>query len=219
MYIDRRRLAIIFVFFFIMLFIYACTPTIYDIPVEQWNKLNEAQRQATIEGYNERMRLREIEHQREAQRKAQEEEIRAREARRQEQLRQEHVAAIYMGEAGQIGDLLRVTLQGGQMLIGNRHRQYQPISFKIANGEIKKIEIVNAEGGSYANREEMQVLYQDGTLIFDDDPYTKKSFRIVYDHGWKMGKTYGSVSTESKLRLRNVQISIEIIPHLRKTRP
>jgi len=216
---DRRGLAIIFVFFFIILFIYACTPTIYDIPVEQWNKLSSVQQQATIEGYNERMRLREIEHQREAQHKVQEEEIRAREARRQEQIRQEQVAAIYMGEAGQIGDLLRVTLQGGQMLIGNRHRQYQPISFKIANGEIKKIKILSGEDRYYENGEEMQVLYQDGTLIFDDDPHTRKSFRIVYDHGWKMGKTYGSVSTESKLRLRNVQISIEIIPHLRKTRP
>ncbi|RPH52422.1 MAG: hypothetical protein EHM85_02880 [Desulfobacteraceae bacterium] len=216
---NIKRLFIIFLFCFIMLFISACTPTIYDIPVDQWNKLTEAQQQATIDGYNKRMRLREIERQKEAQRRAREEEIRALEAHRQEQLCQERVAAIYMGEAGQIGDLLRVTLQGGQMLIGNRHRQYQPISFKIANGETKKIEIINVEGRNYDNGEEMQVLYQDGTLIFDDDPYTRKPFRIIYDHGWKSGKTYSPVSTESKLRLRNVQIFIEIIPHLRKTRP
>jgi hypothetical protein len=112
--------------------------------------------------------------------------------------------------------LIRVTIQGGEMKIDGKHRRYQPVSFKIANGEIKKIEIVNSENKFFPRTEDLIVGYQDGTLLIDiGNRSSKKAFHIVYEKEWKKGKVYVPVNTESRLKFHNVQISIEIIPHLK----
>ena len=195
-----------------------CATSIYGVSEDQWNKMTGAQRQATIEGYNERERLREVERQKETEREARESEVRAAEARRQEELREERVDAIYRGEAGQYGDLIRVTIQGGEMKIAGRHRYYQPVSFKIADGEAKKVQVIHGEG-KYGTYDYLHALYQDGALYLDTyDSDVRGAQRIVYDHGWKTGKTYTGINTDRNLKFRNVQIVVEIIPHLRKNR-
>jgi hypothetical protein len=40
----------------------ACTPMMYGVPLEQWDKLSEAQKLETIKGYNERQLLRQQEY-------------------------------------------------------------------------------------------------------------------------------------------------------------
>jgi hypothetical protein len=134
----------------------------------------------------------------------------------QERVGKEHIEAIYRGEAGQDGDLLRVTIQGGEMWIGGTHRQYQPVSFKIASGQMKKVEIVNAEDKHYTRTEELEVIYQDGALQIDpDDLLLNETMNIAYDDDWKNGMTYKAVNTEGRLKMRNAEIYIEIIPYLR----
>lgn len=195
-----------------------CATTIYGIPEDQWDKMTGEQKQAAMEGYNEQERLREIERQKEAEREAREAEVRATEARRQDEVRKERIEAIYRGEAGQYGDLIRVTIQGGEMKIARRHRNYHPVSFKIADSETKKVQVVHDEG-KYGTNDELHVLYQEGILYLDTyESDVRGAQRLVYDHDWKRGKTYAVVNSNNRLRIRNAQILIEIIPHLRKSR-
>jgi hypothetical protein len=134
----------------------------------------------------------------------------------QEKISREDIEAIYRGEAGQYGDLLRVTVQGGEMRIDGTHRHYEPVTFKIARSQIKNVEIVNTEDKHYTRAEELKVIYQDGTLLFDpDDLPLKETLRFVYDKDWIKGVTYKTINTEGRLKLRNAEIYIEIIPHLR----
>jgi len=212
------RLTSAFLLFILIAGIMACAATMYGVPEDQWNRMTDSERQAAVERYNERMRLREIERQREAEREAREAEIRAAEARRQEMLRHERIEAIYRGEAGQYGDLIRVTIQGGEVRIARRHRNYHPVSFKIADGERKKVQVIHDEG-KYGTYEDLEVLYADGVLYIDTyDTDTRGSLRIVYEPKWKAGTSYGPFRTESKLQFRNVQVAVEIIPHLHKKR-
>lgn len=66
------------------------------------------------------------------------------------------------------------------MEIEGRHRRYQPISFSIVNGEMKKIPIVNNEERYRERKGEIQVIYHDGNILFDDDPYYRNPLKIVY---------------------------------------
>lgn len=193
--------------------LFACAARIYGVPEEQWKQMNDAQRQAAIEEYNERERLREIERQRQAQIEAAEAERRAEEERRMQAEQREQIAAIYRGEAGQYGDLLRVTIQGGEIRIAGRHSAFQPVSFKIASGEIKKVDIIS-EGRAFTEREELLVGYKEGILLVDGN--NREATRIVYDQGWKVGKKY-RVNTSGWRELHNVNIDIEIIPHVKRS--
>jgi hypothetical protein len=192
----------------------ACSTTMYGVPEDQWNKMTDMQKQTAIEGYNERQRLREIERQKEAERDAREARVRAEEGRQREEIRKKRIEAIYRGVEGQYGDLIRVSIQGGEMRIAGRRRDYQPVSFKIADGELKTIRVIQGEGryGTYAD---LNVLYQDGVLYLDTyGSDVRGALRIVYARGWEKGKTYPGVNSESRLEFRNIRIFVEIIPRL-----
>lgn len=192
-----------------------CTPYIYGVPQPQWDHMTESQREEAIRGHNERERIREQARQAEAVRQAREAERRAAELKRQEALQQQRVAGIYAGTAGQIGDLIQVTISGGQMRVIWGHQNYQPIAFRIANGETRRVEVV-AVSSRYVkpDRAELLVRYQDGLLLIDgaDDSWDR-AVRLPVDPSWRHG---GSrvVTTKSNLDLRNVTIGVKVVPHL-----
>jgi hypothetical protein len=213
-----RYLQVVFLCFCVLAGFSACAKTIYGVPEDYWNKMTEEQKQTAIEGYNERERLREIERQRDVDRMARDAEMQAIELRRQEQMLEERVDAIYRGESGQYGDLIRVTIRGGEIRIAGRHRNYHPISFKIADGETKKVRVIHDEG-KYGTYEDLHIFYRDGVLYLDTyESDVRGALRLVYDHTWKSGQKYIGMHSDGRLRIRNAQVLIEIIPHLRGKR-
>ncbi|MDD2899031.1 MAG: hypothetical protein PHI31_09995 [Desulfuromonadaceae bacterium] len=194
-----------------------CTPYIYGVPQPQWDQMTSGQRDEAIRGYNERERFREKARQEEAARQAREAEIRVAEARRQDELIRQRVEGIYAGTAGQFGDLIQVTLSVGQMMISWGYQNYQPVAFKIANGETRKIDVV-AISSYYVKPDhtELFVRYQDGMLLIDGtDSSWDRAARLLFDQSWRHG-AQTSINSKSRLDLKNVRVGIKIIPHLKQ---
>jgi predicted Fe-S protein YdhL (DUF1289 family) len=184
-----------------------CTRTIYGVPEETWNTMSEAERLEAIRTHKERQV---------AYQKAQAERARLRaiELKKQKALatqeaskRRKRVEAIYRG-LGDYGDLLRVTMRGGKVKISGKKRQYDPIGFKIADGETKSASVVS--GNRRAN---LQVSYLDGTLTVDEYRYGSRieGVRLVYEQAWGSGKTYADLSSDGPLRMRGVDVYVEIV--------
>jgi hypothetical protein len=206
-----------FLIFFLALFaINACTPMIYGVPEAQWNQMTSAQRQAAIEGYNERAKIREqrrLAESRRAAEKAKEDRIRAEiEARRE----RERIAAIYAGRAGRTGDLLQVSIRGGRIKFGGRHREYWPVSFRIAIGDRKPITFRNRD--KHGPRSvTVWVEYRDGTFIFDAGPArhdSRYARKIRYKSVWHRGITYAplSLGRHSVSEAEHISITIRALP-------
>lgn len=192
-----------------------CTQMMYGIPEQEFVKLSEEQKIATINGYNEREKIREQTRAIAAERRAKEQAEKAEEQRRQKEIVQKRIDAIYAGEAGNLGDLVRVSIQGGDMLFGKRRRPFQPVSFKIANGETRSIETVSNDK-KYNDTVELTVSYREGVLFIDEVSYRADlATRIVYDSTWKKGNSY-SINTRGNRELHNVRINVEVIPPLRR---
>jgi len=190
-----------------------CAPYRFGVPEEEWLAMNPAQQQETMRAYNEQERLREIARIREEERRSREEALRATEERRREESARRQIERIYRGEAGQYGDLLRVTIRDAAVQIGDRELELEPVSFKIASGETKTIDITVPKGKHREERRQLLVTYQDGTLLLDEDGKRKKrGSRIVYEPSWKRGASY-TVSTDGNTRLKHADVLVEIIPH------
>jgi hypothetical protein len=210
------RTAAFLICFLALFTISACAPVIYGVPEEQWNQMTPAQRQAAIEGYNERAKIREqrrLAESRRAAEKAKEDRIRTEiEARRE----RKRIAAIYARRAGRTGDLLQVSIRGGRIKFGGKHRKYWPISFRIAIGDRKPITFRNRE--KHGPRSvTVLVEYRHGIFIFDAGParhnfrYAKK---IKYKSIWRRGVTYSplSLGRHSVSRAEHISITIRALP-------
>ena len=143
--------------------------------------------------------------------------MKAAEALRREETMHQRVEGIYAGTSGQLGDLIQVTISGGQMLVEWKYQNYQPIAFKIANGETRKVDVVAVPYSYYVapGHSELLVKYQDGMLLIDGNESTwDRAARVLYEKSWQHGGG-ATVNTKSKLDLKNVHVWIKVIPHLR----
>ncbi|MHB1398418.1 MAG: hypothetical protein ACYDAI_11695 [Trichloromonadaceae bacterium] len=196
----------------VFLMVSGCSSHIYGVPEKAWQTLTSEQKTETIRGYNERQLLEQKARvHREEQRAAQarvDAELELDRARRQA----EQVGAIYRNEAGQYGDLIRVSVSGGTMAIGGKPRIFQGMSFKIADGESKEITVWSDERKN-PRQGVLLVSYLDGVLLVDDSPRRNRhAARIIYDPAWKSGRTYLQVHSSGPMQLQGVQVAIEIIP-------
>jgi len=185
-----------------------CTATIYGVPQERWDTMGEQERVAAMESYQARQavlrqqreeRARQLALERERQRAIEAEEA------RQRQLR---VDAIYRGE-GVYGDLLRVILRDGRLKFHGAHRPYQPVAFKIAAGETKRVEVIDLGG----RKTTMVASYDGSTLLLDDSPGARRSpaTRLVFDDLWEAGKTYPNLIAKGPLELRGVNVTVRVL--------
>ena len=185
-----------------------CTATIYGVPQERWDTMGEQERVAAMEAYQARQavlrqqreeRARQLALERERQRAIESEEARQ---------RQLQVEAVYRGE-GVYGDLLRVTLRDGRLKFHGAHRLYQPVAFKIAAGEIKRVEVVDLRG----RKTTMVASYDGSTLLLDDSPGARRSpaTRLVFDELWEVGKTYPNLIAKGPLELRGVNVTVKVL--------
>lgn len=199
----------------VLLSLLGCGKYLYGVPEEEWKKLSDDQRLATISGYNERERLREQTRASEAARRNLELAQKAEAERHRQELERRRIEAIYAGEAGNLGDLIRVSLQGGDMLIGGRRRPFHPLTMRLASGESRRIEVMSNDD-TYSSRVDIILSYRDGLLLIDEAEFRPDlAVRLVYDSAWKKGGSY-IINSRGNRELRNVRVNVEVIPHLRR---
>jgi hypothetical protein len=200
----------------VLFMICACTHMIYGVPEEQWNQMTPAQRQTAIEGYNERARIQEqrrLAESRRAAERAEQDRIRA---ELEAQHERERISAIYAGRAGRTGDLLQVSIRGGRIKFGNKHREYRPVSFRIATGDRKPVIFRNRENQGHQSVT-VWVEYRDGNFIFDAGP-SRRDYRyarkITYKPVWRRGITFSplSLGRHSVSEAENISITIQALP-------
>jgi hypothetical protein len=185
-----------------------CTTTIYGVPQERWDVMSEPERIAAMDAYKARQAaIQERMREQARQRALAEEERLAREAE-EARLQQLEIDAIYRGE-GAYGDLLRVTLYDGMLKFYGAHQPFRPVSFKLAAGEAKEIEVVSQRG----KRATLLVSYDGGNLLLDDTPRSHRSLAtsLVYDDDWSRGKAYPNLYGKGPLELHGVSASVEIV--------
>lgn len=179
----------------------ACVaPGRFGVPEEEWARLTEAQRTEVIRGYNERELLREEGRLRDAERRAIEARAKAEREQAQERQRLERIEAIRRGEAGQWGDLIRVSLQNGEMQLSGKHRPYAPISLTLADGETRTVDIISDESRHTTYRGQLQISYVDGRLTLD-------GAHLVIDPSWRNGRRY-VLDSKGGLNLRGVEAMV-----------
>jgi hypothetical protein len=194
----------------ILIAITACTPMIYGVPQERWDLMTEKERIVAMETYKERQ----IANQMAAAERAR---IRAeQDAARQAQLdaemlrRQERVDLIYRGKAGTYGDLIKVTLYDGKIRLNGKKRGYSPVTFNIADGEVKSVPIYYSKG----RKAELFVFYENRHLWIDTDRYgknTRRAGHLVYNKGWASGVTYTEINSHGSRDVRGVKIDIDVV--------
>lgn len=195
----------------VLLLIAACTPYMYGVPQESWDRMSEAERVEAMRVYqHEQQEQRRIaeEQRRVAEERArrqafEREQERARQAA-QERARLERIEALHQGR-GAYGELIRVRLQGGRIKIGDRHHHYQPLTFTIADSETVKIPVADSQGRAV----ELTASYTGGALIIE-------GLRFPYDRRWGRGALYADTGTAGPLALQGVDVFVEV--HDRSTR-
>jgi len=200
----------------LVVFLAACTPYMYGVPQESWDRMSEPERieamrvyereqQARRQAAEERARRQAIEEQ--ARRQAAEERARhealerQREQARQaalERERRERVERIHRGD-GAYGELVRVRLQGGKLRIADRFYRYEPLTFAIAEGEARRFPVVELQGRIL----DLDVSYVGGAL-------TVEGVRFSYDRSWGRGRVYPNVDSGGAMQLRNVDVFVEV---------
>lgn len=197
------------VVFLMSINLFSCTPTIYGVSQDNWHTLSESERQQAIKHYQEIEILRE-------KRRIEESKIElAKEKHRQLKLeaRQHYVDKVYTGEAGVRGDLLRVTIFGGQVEMNGKHRHYSPVSLKIVDGEQKTVTFHHPEKRRY--KTEIKITYIDGLLTFDEHQGRKRnySYPIAYEPKWRKGAQYNNInlSKRSHSHAKNISIIIDAV--------
>lgn len=182
-------------------FLAACTQYMYGVPQETWDRMSEPERIEAIRVYEQEQRERRQAEEERARRQAVE---RERERARQaalERERQERIEAIHRGE-GAFGELIRVRLQGGEIKVGDRHHHYEPLTFTIADGETRRIAVVDHKGRAV----DLNVTYAGGALAFE-------GLSFPYDRRWARGELYTDTGTSGPLALRGVDVFIQVHDH------
>lgn len=185
----------------VSLLISACTPYMYGVPQETWDRMSEAERIEAIRVYESEQRARRQAAEERARRQALE---RERERARQaalERERRERIEAIHRGQ-GAYGELIRVRLQGGRIKIGGRHHHYEPLTFTIADGETRNIAVADERGREV----DLAVTYAGGSLVVE-------GLRFPYERSWGRGRLYPGTSTAGALELRGVDVYVEVHDH------
>lgn len=189
--------------------IFSCTPSIYGVSKNNWDILSPSERQQVIAHHQEMETLRE-------QRRTEEAKIALEKEKYLQQeleVRQQQADKIYAGQSGIQGDLLRVTIFGGQVLMRGKHRRYSPVSLRIADGEQKTVLFHHPEKRRYQT--DIIIKYYDGLLTFDDAQGQEEnySYPIAYIPEWRKGKQYSNISLNkrSHSEARNINIVVDAI--------
>jgi hypothetical protein len=192
----------------LMMILSACTPRIYGVPEDRWETMSRQERVAAMEAYKARQEALRQQREERARLRAMEKEAQLAREAEEDRRRQMRVDAIYRGE-GLYGELLRVTLEGGMLQFHGVHKPFHPVSFRIAAGEIKDVEVVSVPG----RKARMAVSYDGGNLLLDETPKSRHSnaIRLPYEDSWETGATYPHLVAKGPLEIRGVDVTVQVI--------
>jgi hypothetical protein len=203
-------------FLALLIFLVACTPYMYGVPQESWDRMSEPERIQAMQVYEREQQARRQATEQRAQREAIEEQARRQAAEERarheavereraqarqaalERERHERIEAIHRGQ-GALGELIRVRLQGGMIRIGEHYHRYEPLTFTIADGETRKFGMADSQGREV-----------DLTATYANGAFSLEGGRFPYDHSWGRGRLYTSTGISGAHELRDVDVFIEI---------
>lgn len=188
----------------------ACAPTIYGVNEDQWNDLSSSERGLAIKHY-QKMELLYEQSRIEGKKLALEKE---KQHTLMMEAQQKHADKIYTGEAGIRGDLLRVTIRGGEVYMNGKHRRYNPLSIQIADGEQKILRFQHPKRSTYQT--DIGIKYSNGILRFDAGSKYSKSYHydFVYEPSWRYGKRYKNITLNkrSHSRAKHIEVIVDAVP-------
>lgn len=198
-----------------LFFLGACTPHIFGVPEEQWAQMTLEQRNVAMEAYNEQKKINAERRLVESRRAAEE----AKKARIQAELDSKRenyrLDVTHPRPTWRYGDMIRVTVDNGEMNFNGKYREYQPISFTIARGQRKAL-LFRRTGRKSHNGILVWVEYRNKSLYFDVGKrgrHSDHAQRINYGRRWKSGKRYKHLllGPHTASQGRNLSIGIRII--------
>lgn len=152
---------------------------------QQWDGLSPAQQadfQAKQYAINEQRRQQEEAQQREQLR------LEAEQARIQHELIQQRYSAA------RYGDIVHVVITGGHLRYAGKQYPYEPVSFDLVKGEIKRVKFYGRGMNTIATEYTVR-LAEDGNTIYFDDSFRKRV--VLVNENWDSGQSYRPNGTEN----------------------
>jgi hypothetical protein len=116
-----------------------------------------------------------------------EERARAEQERAQERARAEQERLAFAYRHARYGDIITVSVQGGEIAFNGKRHPYEPIAFELIRGECKEVQFARL-GSPHQTTSIIMRLAEDGNTFYFDAP-ARKHIVIVND-GWEQGRTY-----------------------------
>ena len=192
-------------FLALLIFLVACTPYMYGVPQDTWDRMSEPERIQAMQVYEREQQARRQAAEKRAQRQAIEDQARRKTAEERaqheaqereraqarhaamERERHERIEAIHRGQ-GAHGELIRVRLQGGKIRIGEHYHRYEPLTFTIADGETMKFGVADSHGREV----DLTATYANGAFLLEGG-------RFPYDRSWGRGRLYAAPASQGHM--------------------
>ncbi len=206
----------------------ACVPYMYGVPEEEWIRMSPEQRQVTMDAYNAQQKIEAAQRLEEAKRAAEEARLARLQAERDAQNRYHYNDTRYPPpppgaytrheptRPWRSRNMIRVTVEDGEMRFRGKHREYQPVTFTIAEGERRAL-IFRRTGRKSHHQIKVLVEYRDDDFYFDIGKrgiHSPNTQRVAYRSSrWKTGKKFRHISLGpgSVSNADNISISIKLL--------
>ena len=193
----------------------SCAPHVFGVPEEQWARMTTEQRNVAMEAYYRQQKINAERRLAESRRAAEEAKMARIRAERDAELEPHHPQVTPLPSSWRYGDLIRVTVDGGEMNFDGRYREYQPLSFTIFRGQRKAL-VFRRTGRKAHLALTVWVEYRNNTFYFDIGKrgrHREHAKQINYRGRWKTGKKFKHLSLDSHTasKARNISIAIKML--------
>ena len=131
----------------------------------------------------------------EERRQKREAEERARQAAAEAKAAEERQRVEMAYARARYGDVVTVTVEGGQMAISGKLLAYEPVRFDLVRGERKEIEFVQQGRSSNVTKVDVR-LSEDGNMLYFDEAARGRITLISKD--WETGKTMSPLTIQDR---------------------
>jgi len=193
---------------FLILLLTGCAKTYYGVSKDVWVAMNDPQKQAAIEGYNQRELLR-------TQHWIEREKLRDLSIAEEKKIQIEKDSRRY-DNVENSGELVQVALLSGEIRIGRKSRPMEPFSVRLRNGEVREFTVRTMEHKHMSYTARITIQYDNGLLIIGPQRSGRGGIRIPYEHSWLRGAKYKAVKGSGRYKMKKMNIVVTVFPKSRK---